>query len=84
VAWGVFALTGLCFIKRQSLQPSGKFRQLMKAPPSKRIVLPAVPEGTSVFLSQVLAGSADIPEPLGSRMLEATSAALLSRRLQLS
>jgi hypothetical protein len=61
----------LCAHRRlfhQSASPSSllrKFRQLLKAPPSKRMVLPAVPEGTSVVLPKVLAGSADIPEPLG-------------------
>ena len=39
VPWGVFALTGFCFIKAQSLRPAEEIRALMKAPLSKRCVL---------------------------------------------
>jgi hypothetical protein len=60
VAWGVFALTGLCFMKRQSLQPSG-LQALMKAPLSERLVCLLFLKETSVLLSRILAGGADIP-----------------------
>jgi hypothetical protein len=83
--WPGVSLRSPAFLS-SSASPSSllrKFRQSMKAPLSKRIVFSAVSEGTFVFLSQVLADSADIPEPLDSRMFEATPAAL-SRHLQLS
>jgi hypothetical protein len=61
VAWGVFALTGLCFIKSQSLQSSEEIQALMKAPLSKRLVCLLFLKETSVLLSRILAGGADIP-----------------------
>jgi hypothetical protein len=56
VAWGVFALTGLCFIKRLSLQPYEEIPALMTAPLSKRLVCLLFLKETSVLLSRILAG----------------------------
>jgi hypothetical protein len=53
---GVFAPTGLCFIKRQSLQPSEEIQALMKAPLSKRLVCLLFLKETSVLLLRILAG----------------------------
>jgi hypothetical protein len=61
VAWGVFALIGLCFIKRLSLQPSEEIQALMKAPLSKRLVCLLFLKETSVLPSRILAGGADSP-----------------------
>jgi len=53
--WGVFALTGLCFIKRQSLQPSEEIRAIDESAGLETHSFSCCPEGTSVFLSQVSA-----------------------------
>jgi hypothetical protein len=55
VARDVLALTGLCFIKCQSLQPSEEILALMKAPLSTFSSLLFLKEA-SVLLSRILAG----------------------------